>query len=202
MNIIGFAIDWGNFPVRCPKMCIWSNSPDKSLNLVTLCKSRCRAGKLSIQSGQMNCNIVIHDGTSYGKSRRTLATKIRYRIRRSTSGEILQMETRDAFSVCTLHIFQPRNFRGCFEFITDTCNSLVANAYPSVAFPSIWCNLSNRQIAEHVGVSDFTVRKYRNELEATARISQSEKRTGRDGLKINTANNVCRGFTNNSWKDP
>ena len=47
--------------------------------------------------------------------------------------------------------------------------------------------LSDRQIAEHVGVSDFTVRKYRNELEATARISQSEKRTGRDGRKINTA---------------
>ncbi|MBN2294876.1 MAG: ParB N-terminal domain-containing protein [Pirellulales bacterium] len=48
--------------------------------------------------------------------------------------------------------------------------------------------LSDRQIAEHVGVSDFTVRKYRKELKATARISQSDTRTGRDGRTINTVN--------------
>ena len=46
--------------------------------------------------------------------------------------------------------------------------------------------LSDGQIAEHVGVSDFMVRKYRAEL--TPIISESSTRTGRDGRTINTAN--------------
>src|SRR5262249_25872863 len=56
--------------------------------------------------------------------------------------------------------------------------------------------LSNRQVAEHCGVSEGTVRNYRKE--STAQITQSEQtaspetpalrvRTGRDGRKINTA---------------
>jgi len=48
-------------------------------------------------------------------------------------------------------------------------------------------NLSNGQIAEHCGVSNETVRKYRGELEATSKIWKSDERTGRDGRKISTA---------------
>ena len=48
--------------------------------------------------------------------------------------------------------------------------------------------LSNRQIAEHVGVSEITVRRQRENLESTATLSQSESRTGRDGRTINTSN--------------
>ena len=47
--------------------------------------------------------------------------------------------------------------------------------------------LSNRQIAEHCGVSEITVRRYRGEAEATATMSQSTLRTGRDGRTIDTA---------------
>ena len=48
--------------------------------------------------------------------------------------------------------------------------------------------MSDRQIAEHVGVNNSTVSKYRHELESTVEIQQSDTRTGRDGRKINTAN--------------
>jgi len=48
--------------------------------------------------------------------------------------------------------------------------------------------MSDRQIAEHVGVSDRMVNKYRSDLASTAKLSQSEERTGRDGRTINTAN--------------
>ncbi|MGE5510421.1 MAG: ParB N-terminal domain-containing protein [Bacteroidota bacterium] len=57
-----------------------------------------------------------------------------------------------------------------------------ALAHPKAA------GLSDRQIAEHVGVSDFMVREYRKQLESTARISQSPTRTGRDGRTINVGN--------------
>jgi len=41
--------------------------------------------------------------------------------------------------------------------------------------------LSDRQIAEHVGVSDRMVNKYRTELESTAKVSQLSERKGKDG---------------------
>lgn len=41
--------------------------------------------------------------------------------------------------------------------------------------------MSDRQIAEHVGVASNTVLKYRQELESTAQIAQLDERTGRDG---------------------
>lgn len=62
--------------------------------------------------------------------------------------------------------------------------------------------LSNRQIAEHCGVNEVTIRRYRNEAESTAALpqwnekqdpattsdaSKSRPRTGRDGRTINTA---------------
>jgi len=47
---------------------------------------------------------------------------------------------------------------------------------------------SNREIAEHVGVAEGTVRKYRDEMESTAQLAQSARRAGRDGRTINTAN--------------
>ncbi|MBE3099911.1 MAG: ParB N-terminal domain-containing protein [Planctomycetes bacterium] len=46
--------------------------------------------------------------------------------------------------------------------------------------------LSDGAIAEHVGVSDRMVAKYRAEL--TPKVSESAGRTGRDGRTINTAN--------------
>jgi len=58
-----------------------------------------------------------------------------------------------------------------------------ALAHPNAA------SLSNVQIAEHCGVSDWTVRKYRQGMEraSTSRVSKSNQmRTGRDGRKINT----------------
>jgi hypothetical protein len=45
---------------------------------------------------------------------------------------------------------------------------------------------SDRQFAEHVGVSDRMVNKYRDQF--TAKDSQSDQRTGKDGRTINTAN--------------
>jgi len=48
--------------------------------------------------------------------------------------------------------------------------------------------MSDRQIAEHVGVSHATVIKYRTELESTGQIDQSDNRVGQDGRTINTAN--------------
>lgn len=48
--------------------------------------------------------------------------------------------------------------------------------------------LSDRQIAEHCGVSHATVIKIRAELESTGQIDQSPTRTGRDGRTINVAN--------------
>ncbi|GHT27595.1 hypothetical protein FACS18942_07140 [Planctomycetales bacterium] len=47
--------------------------------------------------------------------------------------------------------------------------------------------MSNRQIAEYVGVDEGTVRRFRHTMESTAEFPQSPNRTGRDGLKINTA---------------
>jgi hypothetical protein len=47
--------------------------------------------------------------------------------------------------------------------------------------------LSNRKIAEHVGVAEGTVRIIRKELESTAQIAQSTERTGRDGRTIKTS---------------
>jgi len=48
--------------------------------------------------------------------------------------------------------------------------------------------MSDRQIAEYVGVSDVTVAKYRRELEATSKLLKSDTRTGKDGRTTNTAN--------------
>ena len=48
--------------------------------------------------------------------------------------------------------------------------------------------MSNRQIAEHVGVAEGTVRNHREEIESTAQITQSSARTGADGRTIDTSN--------------
>jgi ParB-like chromosome segregation protein Spo0J len=48
--------------------------------------------------------------------------------------------------------------------------------------------LSDRLIAEHVGVSAPTVAKYREQITATVKNLQSDDRTGRDGRTINVAN--------------
>jgi transposase len=50
---------------------------------------------------------------------------------------------------------------------------------------------SDGQIAKHVGVSDRTVAKYRAEL--TPKLSESTKRTGRDGRTTDTSNIGGRG---------
>lgn len=49
-------------------------------------------------------------------------------------------------------------------------------------------HMSDRAIAEHVGVDHETVRKYRAAAVSTGEIRQSAARTGRDGRTINTAN--------------
>lgn len=48
--------------------------------------------------------------------------------------------------------------------------------------------MSDRQIAEYVGVGHVMVSRYRKELEATVSLEQSTTRTGRDGRTIDTAN--------------
>ena len=48
--------------------------------------------------------------------------------------------------------------------------------------------LSDRAIADHVGVDHETVRKYRAVAASTGEIRQSAERTGKDGRTINTAN--------------
>ena len=48
--------------------------------------------------------------------------------------------------------------------------------------------MSDRQVADHVGVHFDTVAKYRAELKAVGTIGNSDSRTGRDGRTINTAN--------------
>ena len=48
--------------------------------------------------------------------------------------------------------------------------------------------LSDHAIAKHVGVTHPTVISWRAKLESTGKIFQSDKRTGRDGRTINTAN--------------
>jgi ParB-like chromosome segregation protein Spo0J len=48
--------------------------------------------------------------------------------------------------------------------------------------------LSDNQIAEHVGVSDKTVTKYRAELESASEIPKVTERTGRDGKTYDTSN--------------
>lgn len=47
---------------------------------------------------------------------------------------------------------------------------------------------SNVELAEHCGVGESMVRKYRDEMESTSQITKSDTRTGRDGRTINTAN--------------
>ena len=47
---------------------------------------------------------------------------------------------------------------------------------------------SNYDLAEHCGVDEKTVRKYRDELVSTTEIPQSTTRTGKDGRTINTTN--------------
>jgi len=49
-------------------------------------------------------------------------------------------------------------------------------------------NLSDGQIAEHVGVSQAMVSKHRREFAPTQKDFESSTRTGRDGRAINTAN--------------
>jgi transposase len=48
--------------------------------------------------------------------------------------------------------------------------------------------LSDRQIADHVGVSHTMVANIRRDLESTGKVCQSTSRTGKDGRTINTAN--------------
>lgn len=48
--------------------------------------------------------------------------------------------------------------------------------------------LSNSAIAAHLGVTDKTVARYRQEMESTSEIPKSTVRTGADGRTINTAN--------------
>ena len=48
--------------------------------------------------------------------------------------------------------------------------------------------LSDPQIAEHVGVDQKTVLKYRNEMESTKEIPKSPTRKGKDGRTIDTSN--------------
>jgi hypothetical protein len=48
-------------------------------------------------------------------------------------------------------------------------------------------DLSDGQIASHVGVSDQMVRNYRRRMEATPKVLKSAKRKGRDGRTINVA---------------
>ena len=47
--------------------------------------------------------------------------------------------------------------------------------------------MSDRQIAEYVGVSPPTVARYRTELQSTEKLLQSDTRTGRDGRTIDTS---------------
>jgi hypothetical protein len=47
--------------------------------------------------------------------------------------------------------------------------------------------MSNPDIAAHVGVDEGTVRNYRKEMETTSEIPMSTSRTGRDGRTINTS---------------
>ncbi len=48
--------------------------------------------------------------------------------------------------------------------------------------------MSDPKIAEHVGVSPETVRKYRAELQATSKVGKSTKRKGKDGRTTDTTN--------------
>ena len=63
-----------------------------------------------------------------------------------------------------------------------------AKAVRSALLHANGAEMSNVQIAEHVGVSKDTVAKYRAEFESTCEISKSNTRTGRDGRMINTSN--------------
>lgn len=49
---------------------------------------------------------------------------------------------------------------------------------------------TNRAIAEHVGVDDKTVAAVRSQLESTAEVPQSPKRTGRDGRTTSTGSDA------------
>ncbi len=60
---------------------------------------------------------------------------------------------------------------------------IAALAHPKAA------TLSNRQIAEHCGVDEGTVRRYRAEM--TSGFPQSALRLGRDGRVINVTNGVA-----------
>jgi hypothetical protein len=48
--------------------------------------------------------------------------------------------------------------------------------------------MSDRQLAEYLGVADVTVGRHRKEMESTATLLQSTERTGRDGRTIDTSN--------------
>ena len=48
--------------------------------------------------------------------------------------------------------------------------------------------MSDRDLAQHVGVTNKTVGKYRSEMESTEEIPQLRTRTGRDGRTRNTSN--------------
>ena len=47
---------------------------------------------------------------------------------------------------------------------------------------------SDRQIGNHVGIDHATVLRWREKLESTGEVHQSEVRTGLDGRTTNTAN--------------
>jgi hypothetical protein len=61
---------------------------------------------------------------------------------------------------------------------------------------------SDSQIAEHVGVGQPMVSRYRKELESTQSINKSTERTGRDGRTINTENIGKRDEEKRITNDP
>ena len=67
-------------------------------------------------------------------------------------------------------------------------NADKARAVRSALCHPMGAEKSDRQIAEHVGVSHATVIKYRNKLQLSGQIDHSAVRTGKDGRKTNTTN--------------
>ncbi len=59
---------------------------------------------------------------------------------------------------------------------------------------------SDRQIAEHVGVGNNMVSRYRSQMQSDCAISTVEERTGRDGRTINTAN-IGKSEKESPWVD-
>jgi hypothetical protein len=69
--------------------------------------------------------------------------------------------------------------------------------------------LSNREIAKHLGVDDKTIGKYRQEMEQAAQIPQVRERTGGDGktytqpvkrLFVNELNAIVTGWVSKHWQ--